>query len=58
MNSDGSEGVHSVVSAGATIPALGLITFGLLAVGALMLAVGVLLIVLAVRRADAPSHPG
>jgi len=58
MNSDGSEGVHSVVSAGATIPALGWIPFGLLAVGAVMLAVGVLLIVLAVRRVEAPGHPG
>jgi hypothetical protein len=58
MNPDGSKAVRSFVSAGATIPALGWISFGLLAVGAVMLGGGVLLIVFAVRRASAPGRTG
>lgn len=55
MNPDGSRGVGALVSGGATVPALGWITFGLMAVGIVTLAAGALLIIVAVRRSGAPQ---
>jgi hypothetical protein len=51
MNADGRAGVDVTADAGATVPALLWIGVGLLAAGALLLAGGVALLVLAVRRA-------
>lgn len=55
MEPDGSQGVSATMSAGATVPALGWITFGLLATGAFLLTIGVLLIVLAIPRSRSPA---
>jgi hypothetical protein len=65
MNADGSSGVRVTGTVGATVPSLTGLAWGLLLVGALITAVGVLLIVLAARRggrrpapsADYPSTP-
>jgi hypothetical protein len=50
MNTDGSAGVAVDGRIGATVPALGGLAWGLLITGLLLTAVGVLLIVLALRR--------
>jgi len=55
MNPDGSRGLDAFLSAGATVPALGWITFGLIVIGVISLAAGALLIVVAVRRSGAPQ---
>jgi hypothetical protein len=52
MNADGSRGVTARGDVGATVPALGGIAVGLLAGGAVLLAGGTLLVVLAVSRAS------
>jgi hypothetical protein len=58
MNSDGSSGVSVDARLGATVPALGGLAWGVLAVGLVLLVIGVLLIVLAVRRRRvAPTGP-
>ena len=57
MNADGSAGVSVTGAAGATVPSLAGLAWGLLAVGALVSVVGVLLIVLAARPAKwSPSR--
>jgi len=53
MNSDGSSGVSVAARVGATVPALTGLAWGLLVVGLIFLAVGVLLVVLAIRRPKA-----
>ena len=57
MNSDGSAGVSVDARLGATVPALGGLAWGLLAAGLFLLLIGVLVIVLAVRRRPAPVGP-
>ena len=50
MNADGSAGVAMDARIGATVPALGGFSWGVLGTGAFLLLVGVLLLVLAIRR--------
>jgi hypothetical protein len=50
MNADGSGGVSADLQAGATLPIVSGITIGALAVGALLLAIGIVLTVLGLRR--------
>src|SRR3954453_20052290 len=58
MNADGSSGVRVTGTVGATVPSLTGLAWGLLLVGALITAVGVLLIVLAARRGGRrPASP-
>jgi hypothetical protein len=58
MNADGSAGVSVDARVGATFPALTGIGWGLLVAGLLCLAIGVLLLVLAIRRpSDARRGP-
>lgn len=57
MNADASPVIDADVSAGATVPVLGWGIAVLLIVAALFLALGVLLLVLAVRRAHVPTAP-
>lgn len=57
MNADGSAGVSVAARLGATVPALGGLAWGLLAVGLVLLILGVLAIVLAVHRPRAPAVP-
>jgi hypothetical protein len=62
MNADASSGVSIDARIGATIPALGGLAWGVLGVGVFLLLVGVLLLVLAVRRPRVeivgPPHAG
>ena len=51
MNADGDAGIGAQARAGATVPGLPLLAGGLLAAGAVMVLIGVLLVVLAVRGA-------
>lgn len=51
MNADASRGVELDADIGATVPALDKIAIGLLVGGAVVLAVGALLIILPLRRA-------
>jgi hypothetical protein len=55
MNRDATPGLTVQASAGATVPALPWVAVGLLGGGVLLAIGGVLLIVLAVRRASAPA---
>jgi len=57
MNADGSAGVSVDARLGATVPALGGLAWGLLAAGLILLLLGVLAIVLAVRRRPEPAGP-
>jgi hypothetical protein len=57
MNTDGSAGVSVDARLGATVPALGGLAWGLLAVGLVLLLLGVLAIVLAARRRAVPPTP-
>ena len=57
MNADGSAGVSVDARVGATAPALGGLAWGVLVVGVVLLLLGVLAIVLAVRRRPAPPQP-
>jgi hypothetical protein len=57
MNADGSAGVSVDARIGATVPALTGLAWGVLAVGLVMLVIGVLLIVLAVHRRRPPAVP-
>jgi hypothetical protein len=57
MNADGSSGVRVTGTVGATVPSLTGLAWGLLLVGALITAVGVLLIVLAARRGGRRPAP-
>jgi hypothetical protein len=57
MNADGSAGVRVTGTVGATVPSLVGLAWGLLAVGALITAIGVLLIVLAARRGSRRTGP-
>ncbi|MFL6096991.1 MAG: hypothetical protein ACJ71Y_16185, partial [Blastococcus sp.] len=57
MNADGSAGVSVAARLGATVPALGGLAWGLLAVGLVLLLLGVLAIVLAIHRPRAPAVP-
>jgi hypothetical protein len=57
MNADGSAGVSVDARLGATVPALTGLAWGVLGVGLVLLAIGVLVIVLAVRRRPVPSTP-
>ena len=50
MNADGSAGVAAEVEVGATLPIITWITFGALAVGCLLLFVGIILSVWGLRR--------
>jgi len=50
MNSDASAGVSVQARIGATVPALGRLAWGLVGAGLLLAVIGVLLVVLAVRR--------
>jgi hypothetical protein len=54
MNADGSAGVSVTGTAGATVPSLTGLSWGLLIVGAVLTAIGVLLIVLAARHRSGP----
>ena len=54
MNTDGSAGVSVQARAGATVPALGTISWTVLGIGIGVTAIGVLLIVLAARRRPGP----
>jgi hypothetical protein len=56
MNSDASAGVAVTARAGATVPALGSISWTVLGVGIAVTVVGVLLIVLAARRRPGPAQ--
>jgi hypothetical protein len=53
MNADGSAGVSVDARVGATVPALGGLAWGMLGTGLLLLVIGVLLVVLAIRRRPA-----
>jgi hypothetical protein len=53
MNTDGSAGVSVDARVGATVPALGGLAWGMLGTGLLLLVIGVLLVVLAIRRRPA-----
>lgn len=57
MNADGSAGVSVRGTAGATVPSLAGLAWGLLIVGAVVCIGGVLLIVLAARRGSRPAGP-
>jgi hypothetical protein len=57
MNADGSAGVSVSGTAGATVPSLTGLAWGLLIVGAVVSAIGVLLIVLAARHGSRRSGP-
>lgn len=57
MNADGSAGVSVIAAAGASVPSLGGLAWGLLIAGALTSAVAVLLIGLAVRGSGAEPFP-
>src|SRR4051794_31003988 len=57
MNADASAGVRVTGTVGATVPSLVGLAWGLLIAGALITAIGVLLIVLAVRRGARRSGP-
>src|SRR4051794_35439076 len=57
MNADGSANVSVDARVGATVPALTGLAWGLLAAGLFLLLLGVLAIVLAVRRRPAPAQP-
>jgi hypothetical protein len=56
-NADGSAGVDVRADVAATVPALGWLALGLLAAGFVMLALGVLLVVVAVRGAGRATGP-
>ena len=62
MNADGSAGVSMDVRVGATLPALGGLAWGLLITGLFLTVIGVLLLVLSIRRRPAavagPPYPG
>ena len=57
MNEDGSAGVSIDARVGAEVPALGGLAWALLGVGLVFLVVGLLLVVLALRRRRAPAGP-
>jgi hypothetical protein len=57
MNADGSAGVSVDARVGATVPALTGLAWGVLGAGLVLLAIGVLVIVLAVRRRPVPPTP-
>src|SRR3954470_15474781 len=57
MNADGSSGVRVTGTVGATVPSLTGLAWGLLLVGALITAVGVLLLPRAPRRGGPPPPP-
>ena len=57
MRADGSAGVDASLGVAATVPGLTRAAWGLLGGGALMLAVGGLIVALAVRRAHAAGTP-
>ena len=57
MRADGSAGVDAELAVAATVPGLTKAAWGLLGGGALMLAVGGLIVALAVRRAHATGTP-
>ncbi|WP_028065548.1 hypothetical protein [Solirubrobacter soli] len=57
MNADGSTGVDAQVDAGAQIPLIGTLAWVFTVVAVVVLAVGVLMIVLGVRRRPQPSSP-
>jgi hypothetical protein len=62
MNADGSAGVSMDARVGATLPALGGLAWGVLITGLFLTVIGVLLLVLAIRRRPAvvagPPSPG
>ncbi len=58
MRADGDAGVSAEVRAGATVPALPWVAAGLVAVGAALLALGGLVVGLAVHRAQTATSPG
>jgi hypothetical protein len=58
MNADASPGVAVQARAGATVPALGRLAWGVLAGGFVLTVGGVLLVVLAARRRSGPVQPG
>ena len=55
MNADGSAGVSVDARIGATVPALGGLAWGLLGAGLFCLLIGVVLLVLAIRRPVRPA---
>jgi hypothetical protein len=57
MRADGSAGVATTLAVAATVPGLTVAAWGLLGGGAVLLAVGGLLVALALRRAQAPGAP-
>jgi len=57
MNADGSTGIDAEVDAGAQIPIIGTIAWVVTAIGVGVLALGVLMIVLGLRRRPQPSSP-
>jgi hypothetical protein len=50
MNADGSAGVYVDARIGATVPALGGLAWGLLGAGAFITLIGIVLLVVAIRR--------
>ena len=57
MNADGSAGVSIAARIGATVPALGGLAWGLLAAGAFLTLIGVILLVVAIRRPSRRAGP-
>jgi hypothetical protein len=57
MRADGAAGVATAVAVAATVPGLTWVAWGLLGSGAVLLAVGGLIVALALRRAQAPGTP-
>ncbi|SOC49628.1 protein of unknown function [Blastococcus aggregatus] len=57
MRADGSAGVDTSLAVAATVPGLAAVAWGLLGAGALLLAVGGLIIALALRQARSPGPP-
>ena len=57
MRADGSADVATTLAVAATVPRLSQVAWGLLGGGAVLLAVGGLLVALALRRAQAPGTP-
>ena len=58
MRADGTAGITAVLRAGATLPGLGWIAGGLMIFGIVLLAIGALLVALAVARAQRPPADG
>jgi hypothetical protein len=57
MNADGRPGVDAIVNAGAQVPIIGRLAWGVTAVGLAVLALGGLLLALGLRRRRQPSSP-